>query len=274
MEFEMKFSVIVPCYNESGNLAKVAQAFQDAIRLADWVNDYPIEVLLVNNGSTDNSAMVLDELRQSGAFSFVRQVHVTKNQGYGFGILSGLAAAKGEYLAWTHADLQTDPKDVLEGFRLLLQSSAPENTIVRGKRVGRPFLDAVFTFGMGAIASVALREKLFDINAQPKIFHRNLLNLMEHAPSDFSLDLFLLFRAAKSGFASIELPVHFGKRQFGVAKGGGSIRGKWKLCVRSWRYIFKLREKLKASQKINPVLSDGMTLHSKVDKNKSKPMAA
>ena len=86
--------------------------------------DYPaerLEVILVDNGSTDDSPAVLAKLL-SGP---VRSVRVEKNQGYGFGILSGLAAAQGRILGWTHADMQTDPADALRGLALFEGSSAP-----------------------------------------------------------------------------------------------------------------------------------------------------
>ena len=56
---------------------------------------------------------------------FGRVVTVPVNLGYGHGILSGLREAKGDYLAWTHADLQTDPADVVKAWELLTASPNP-----------------------------------------------------------------------------------------------------------------------------------------------------
>jgi hypothetical protein len=50
------------------------------------------------------------------------------NQGYGFGILSGLKECTGEFLGWTHADMQTDPKDLLKAFNIIKENNfAKEN---------------------------------------------------------------------------------------------------------------------------------------------------
>ena len=101
----MKLSIIIPCYNESKNIPLILEKFESVIKRDD------VEVILVNNGSTDNSQMVLDELLPKYPFSKVVKVEV--NQGYGFGITSGLCEAKGEFIGYTHADMQTDPADAL-----------------------------------------------------------------------------------------------------------------------------------------------------------------
>lgn len=234
----MKLSIIVPCYNEADNLPRLLTAFQQTI---GGRTDY--ELVLVNNGSRDRSAEVFRELLPR--FPFARVTNVEVNQGYGFGILSGLRSAKGEYLAWTHADLQTDPADVVLGYDLLRKQACPERAFVRGVRRGRPLVDRVFTAGMSVVASAALGRRLYDINAQPKIFHRALLPHLDRAPWDFSLDLFVLHLAGRLGLDVLELPVDFGRRTHGEAKGGGSLRGKYKLTMRTLTYIFALRKKLR-----------------------------
>ena len=76
------------------------------------------------------------------------------------------------------------------------------------------------------------------------MFHRSFLENMENAPDDFSLDLYLVYQARVNGYHIIEYPVHFGKRLHDEAKGGGSLKGKWKLIKRTWAYMKELKEKL------------------------------
>jgi glycosyltransferase involved in cell wall biosynthesis len=239
---DMKLSVVVPCYNEAANLVNLFRRFREVLA---GRND--IELVAVNNGSRDHSALVMACELEKLENSFLRVVNVEVNQGYGFGILSGLRSASGEFLAWTHADMQTDPRDVLLGFERMLAEPDPRQCLVRGRRVGRPWVDRAFTVGMGWVASAALAAPLQDINAQPKIFHRDLLAEMDDAPWDFSLDLYLLYLAGRKGLRVIEQPVHFGVRLHGEAKGGGSLRGKAKLTRRTLEYIFRLRRQLRAA---------------------------
>ena len=235
----MKLSIVVPCYNEEKNIPFVLARFREALAGRE-----EIELLLVNNGSTDSSAAVLAEHLALADNRFARLVDVPLNQGYGFGILAGLRAARGEYLAWTHADLQTDPNDVRLGFERLLADEHPQRCFVRGRRIGRPGFDRLFTAGMSLVASSALGAPLHDINAQPKIFPRSLFESFQNPPHDFSLDLYALYQAHKAGLKVLEQPVHFGGRQHGVAKGGASLKGKVRLTRRTLSYILRLKREL------------------------------
>ena len=76
-----------------------------------------------------------------------------------------------------------------------------------------------------------------DVNAQPKLFPRALLDEMGVAPGDFSLDLDPLWLARRQGYAIVEHPVVFGIRAHGEAKGGGSLRLKWELTRRTFAFI-------------------------------------
>ena len=99
----MKYSIVIPCYNESDNIPLILKRF------AEVIEGYEIEVILINNGSTDDTEMVIEKLLPQ--YTFARCVLVPVNQGYGYGILQGLKSANGDYIGWTHADMQTDPGD-------------------------------------------------------------------------------------------------------------------------------------------------------------------
>jgi hypothetical protein len=231
-----RFSIVLPCYNEAGTLPSLIARFSEVI--GDR-ND--LEVIFVNNGSTDTSAEVFRRELSQPNRRFARLVTVTVNQGYGFGILAGLRTAQGEFIGWTHADSQYDPTIVMAGFKQLVSCPDPLNSILQGRRQSRPLTDSIFTAGMSLVASAMLGVRVNDINAQPKLFPRRLLDHMQQAPSDFSLDLYLLFIACRQNFSFERLPVVFGARRFGEAKGGGSLRLKWKLTKRTLTFIRQLR---------------------------------
>lgn len=206
---------------------------------------------MVNNGSTDHTrteiqkAMEITDSQEAFQNTF-KLIDVKVNKGYGFGIMSGVQQASGDYIAWTHADMQTDPNDVLEALKHI-KTSHEQPCILKGKRIGRPFLDNAFTFGMTVISSLALGYNVSDVNAQPKIFHRDFLEHLKEAPDDFSLDLHLLVKARIMNLPILEHHVIFSDRLHGEAKGGGSLKGKFKLIQRTWKYIFETRQKLRAS---------------------------
>lgn len=236
----MKLSIVVPCYNEAQNIPSILECF------AQFFNSKEHELLLVNNGSTDESAEVL--LRHIPRYPFAKTVTIQKNQGYGYGILTGLLATKGDYLGWTHADLQTDPKDTLKAFQLIEKSHSPNNCYAKGLRKRRPFQDAFFTFGMSVFESCLLKTPLWDINGQPNIFHRSFFETLDlaTAPHDFSLDLFFYASAKKQGLNILRFPVLFPKREKGISSWNFGIGAKFKLIKNTVNYSNKLRSQFKA----------------------------
>jgi len=232
-------SVIFPCYNESSNIFGIISSIKSALQ---GRND--VEIILVDNGSTDSTPQVLEQALQGEAINQFKTYRIQKNIGYGHGIMEGVKKATGEVIAWTHADLQTDPEDVIEAYKIFVEYPEFTNCILKGRRVGRNPLDVFFTGGMSILSTLLLRKHLSDVNAQPKMFHRNFLEKLTESPTDFSLDLYLLFQARLHNFTILEYPVKFRKRLHGESKGGGSLKGKWKLIRRTLSYMFKLKHDL------------------------------
>jgi len=230
---KIKYSVVIPCFNEADNLELLLKSLMQL----NIQNN--LEIIIVDNGSIDNSYSLLFELKEKIKIHNLKVVSIKKNIGYGNGIIRGLNKASGDFLGWTHADLQTDVTDVLKGFKLIEKST--ENSIVKGKRSNRNMFDNIFTIFMSIVCTIILRKSLFDINAQPKIFSKVFYNQIKNrAPDDFSLDLYLLYMAKKMNYNILEFPVFFNKRLYGEAKGGGSIKTKLKLSVRTFSYILDI----------------------------------
>ncbi len=233
----MKLSIVVPCYNEAANLPHLLAAYAAVITRDD------IEVVLVNNGSTDTTADVLATLALHYS-QFLRIVTVPVNQGYGFGILSGLRATTGQYIGWTHGDLQTPPADVVRGLDLIEASATPHNLYVKGTRVGRPLFDRFFTFGMSVFETFYLRCWLYDINAQPNIFPRSFFTAWENPPHDFSFDLYVLYTAKKANLQIKRFTVPFLARQHGHSSWNTGLKSKWKFIKRTIQFSLELKKRL------------------------------
>lgn len=231
-----KLSIIIPCYNEAKNIPLILAKFSQLIKAND------IEVILVNNGSFDNTEMVLK--KHLPQYPFARTVKVEKNQGYGFGILSGLRVASGIFIGWTHADLQTDPGDVIRAFDLIKIANFLPTLFAKGLRKKRPLFDVFFTIGMSFFESVYLKKKLWDINAQPTIFHRSFFEQWHNPPHDFSLDLYALYMAHKSKLSIIRFPVLFPKRLHGSSSWNTGLSAKWKFIKRTIKYSYSLKRTL------------------------------
>ena len=243
MNNTVNLSIIVQCYNEEKNIPSLLKSFKKILE-----GKSNIELILVDNGSKDNTGRIIDSEIAKNNYNFIKKITVKENIGYGHGILSGLKEAKGKVLAWTHADLQTDPEDVLKAYNLFIEKPNAEVKIfVKGHRKNRKVSEKVFSFGMEILSSICLGTYLSEINAQPKLFPRDLYSLMENPPHDFSLDLYILYLAKKKGYTLISMPVYFKDRLYSEAKGGGGsdFKTRWKLIKRTFKYIFELRAKIK-----------------------------
>ncbi|MFI8396768.1 glycosyl transferase family 2 [Pseudomonas sp. Choline-02u-1] len=231
----MKFSLVIPCYNESASLPLLLE------RCKGLVAQKGVEVILVDNGSTDSTPQVLESLLP--AYPGCRSVRVDVNHGYGHGILCGLRAAEGDVLGWTHADLQTDPMDALRGLAIFDQYG-PE-IFVKGRRFGRPLADVAFTFGMSVFETILLGKPMWDINAQPTMFSRDFFARWESAPADFALDLYAYHLAQAEGLKIHRFAVRFGERHHGVSHWNVNWAAKRKFIRRTIDFSLQLKKSLR-----------------------------
>jgi glycosyltransferase involved in cell wall biosynthesis len=230
----MRFSLVIPCYNEAANLPLLLEHCKALVVTPD------VEVVLVDNGSTDSTAEVLEKLLPK--FQGCRSIRVEKNQGYGFGIMSGLKAAKGEILGWTHADMQTNPQDTLLGLEIFEKHG--DDIFVKGRRYGRPFMDVVFTVGMSVFETLLLARPMWDINAQPTMFSRIFFESWTVPPDDFSLDLYAYYQAQIHGLKVHRFPVRFGERAHGVSHWNVNWAAKRKFIRRTVDFSLQLKKKI------------------------------
>lgn len=229
----MKLSLIIPCYNEAKNIPLLLEKCSE-------FKQNESEVILVDNGSSDETQEVLNKHIQN--YSACKSIRLEKNEGYGYGILEGLKEAKGDIIGWTHADLQTNPVDALRAISKF--EDLDKNTFIKGKRYGRSFFDTFFTVGMSFFETILLKKFMWDINAQPTLFHKDFFKDWSNPPKDFSLDLYAYFHAKHRKYKVHRLPVLFDKRAFGESKWNFGMKSRLKFIKRTINYSFKLKKDL------------------------------
>lgn len=235
----IQYTFVIPSFNKSGNLNNLCNKL---LGLLKKNND--LEIVLVNNGSTDQTLQVLNQ-HSINRFKNFRILNIKENIGYGYGILSGLKFSKGKIIAWFHADMQTDPNEVFRAMITNKKKLLENNCIVKGKRLNRFFFDNLFTKLMSIFVNLIFKISINDINAQPKIFNKLIYKKFVNPPYDFSLDLYFLLIVYSDKYKIIEYPIYWNKRQHGKSKGGDSLLGKVKLTYRSIKYIINLRRRWK-----------------------------
>ena len=210
----MKISLVIPCYNEEGNIDSLVKKCE---RFLSSKNN---QLVLVNNGSSDDTEKKIDE---HSNISNLKKVNVSKNQGFGYGVLQGLLASSGEVLSYTHADMQTDPNDVLEGARFI-ENENDTNFLIKGKRINKiknnwNTLDLFVSYSMTIFESLLFQQILYDIHAQPVIFHKDFFKLWKLPPNNMILDVYTYAFAKKKGYKILRFPVTFDKEKRLSGKG-------------------------------------------------------
>lgn len=237
----MKSIYIIPCFNEKANLNRLINSCVEINN-----RDKDIDFVLVDNGSTDESAAIINESAKK--YSFIYGCYIDENIGYGFGIISGIRKAlqlnQHEFIGWTHADLQIPLDTLLEANTLLDQLTVNhENSYIRGRRKNRPFLlDIVFTQLMAAYTSLVHLNKYWDITGQPVLTNKNFLKkILDDAPNGFSFDVYTFIKAQKLNSKIIRFNVNFIDRQEGQSSWNSGFFSKLKMSAYYMKEILKFR---------------------------------
>jgi glycosyltransferase involved in cell wall biosynthesis len=226
----MRLSLVIPCYDEAASLPELIA------RCTALAEAGGIEVILVDNGSRDSTPRILEQLPKDGP---VRALRLPENRGYGGGIIAGLAEAKGEIIGYTHADLQADPADALKA--LAQFESGP--ALVKGKRVGRRWSEALFSLGMAGFESLLFGRIFSEVNAQPTLFPRDFLGRLAEPPRDWGLDLYIYLAALRERLPLRRVEVRFPPRRHGQSHWNTGWSARWRFIRRVIGYSWKLRRR-------------------------------
>ena len=236
-------SIVIPCYNEEKSINFILDKFD---KIPEKNN---FELILVDNGSSDNTWKLLKEKLEK--YKFLKVLKIKHNIGYGHGIVSGLSIAKGKFVGWTHADLQTDIFDINKAYKILKEDGLRKDLYIKGLRKNRNLLDQIFTFGMTIFESILLRTILIDINAQPNIFPKEFIEKWEKPPDDFLLDLYSYVLAKKSSYRVKRFDVKFEKRKFGISSWNINWKSKFIFTFKIFIGSIILKSKINSLSKIS-----------------------
>ena len=203
-------STIVPVFNEEDSLPDFAAAL---IPVMEELGT-PFEVVFVNDGSTDNSAQVLDDLATSHAH--IKVVHFRRNFGQTAAMMAGLDYSRGDVIVPIDADLQNDPKDIPR----LLQKLSEGYDLVSGWRkdrkdskLSRNFPSWVANRLISKISGV----RLHDYGCTLKAYRRSII---EDVRLYGEMHRFLPIYASWAGAKTVELEVNHNARAHGESKYG------------------------------------------------------
>jgi glycosyltransferase involved in cell wall biosynthesis len=210
----MRVTIAIPAYDEVTSLGAVVaegRAELAAIGLAD-----DGEVLIVDDGSTDGTSALADDLARSS--SNVRVVHHGANRGFSGAMRTCFRESRGDWIFLAPADGQSSMQDL----RRFLEASANADIVIgeresRADHAGRRFLSRGFHLIARSLLAIPVREF-----SSILLFRRALLDTMPFRSKDSGATMLpeVLFRAHARGARLVTLIVPHFPRRSGQAKGG------------------------------------------------------
>ena len=225
-----ELSLVMPCYNEAGSVISTVPRLLDAFRAAG----HRVELVTVDNGSADGTAEVLGDL--AARFAELRIARVEVNQGYGWGILSGIPHCTAEWVGFIPADGQVDADDVV---RLFEAAKASDGRVVA--KVRRRFRMDGLTRKVVSIGYNAMVRVLWptlasvDVNGVPKMLPRRALLAMGLESRGWFLDPEIMIKAHYMGLRVLEYNV------FARMRGTGTSHVRAETCWEFFRNLLRYR---------------------------------
>jgi glycosyltransferase involved in cell wall biosynthesis len=203
-------SVFFPAYNDGGTIASlVITALKTARRLTP-----DFEVIVVNDGSADRTAEILDELART--YPEVRVVHHERNRGYGGALQSGFAAATRDLVFYTDGDAQYDPGEMETLWQAFLQSADPVD-MVNGYKISRS--DPLHRIIIGRIyhhtVKVLFGLRVRDVDCDFRLIRRAIFDRVALEKTSGVICLEMMKKIQDAGFRIAEVPVHHYHRAYG-----------------------------------------------------------
>jgi ubiquinone/menaquinone biosynthesis C-methylase UbiE len=227
---KMSVSVIVPAYNEEGNIQECVKRLEKSLAGRRY------EIIIVNDGSKDNTEKIAGSLCNNN----VKLITYPENKGKGFAVEQGFNAAKNDIIAVFDADMAVPPEEIDRFFTPIEIGKAD---FVNGTRLLYPMekqaMNYLHLFGnkmFGSIFTWLIEQRITDTLCGTKSIKRELyrkyIKLKERSWPDFDL----LFGAAKHKLSIAEVPIHYKKRRAGKSKMKTLKHGflLFRMCIRGF----------------------------------------
>ena len=208
----MDISVVIPLYNEDESLPE----------LYDWIervmaaNNFSFEVIFVNDGSTDRSWEVINEL--AARSEHIKGIKFRRNYGKSPALYCGFKEAQGDVVITMDADLQDSPDEIPELYKMIMDEkydlvSGYKQNRSQGDPLSKTIPTKLFNATTRKVSGI---KNLHDFNCGLKAYRREVVKNIEVFGE---MHRFIPYLAKNAGFDKIgEKPVHHQKRQYGKSK--------------------------------------------------------
>ncbi len=207
----MDISLVIPLYNEAESLPELEAWIARVMK----ENGFSYEIWFVNDGSTDNSWQVIEELRRKNPC--VKGVSFRRNYGKSPALFMGFEKVQGDVVITMDADLQDSPDEIPELYRMITQDGYDLVSGWKKKRYD-PLSKTIPTKLFNATARKVSGIKLHDFNCGLKAYRREVVKAIEVYGD---MHRYIPYLAKNAGYTRIgEKVVHHRARKYGKTKFG------------------------------------------------------
>jgi glycosyltransferase involved in cell wall biosynthesis len=206
----LSLSVFFPAYNDAGTIASlVIAALQSASKLT---SDY--EIIVVNDGSSDSTAHILEELAR--VYPRLKIVTHAVNRGYGGALRSGFASASKDVIFYTDGDAQYDPTEI----ELLWPKMLPGVDLVNGYKISRSdpwhriIIGRIYHHTVKMMFGLHVR----DVDCDFRLMRRSIFERVRLEKNSGVICLEMMKKIQDAGFTIVEAPVHHYHRAHGQSQ--------------------------------------------------------
>lgn len=208
----MDISIVVPLYNEEESLPHLAQWIDQVMQQ----NGYTYEVIMVDDGSKDNSWKIVEQLHQQNPC--YKGIKFRRNYGKSAALNEGFAATKGDVVITMDADLQDSPEEIPEMRRMILEDGYDMVSGWKKKRYDSKLTKNLPSKLFNATTRMMSGIKLHDFNCGLKAYRKDVVKSIEVYGE---MHRYIPVIAKWAGFSKIgEKVVQHRKREYGVTKFG------------------------------------------------------
>ena len=205
----MSISVFFPAYNDSQTIPRLVKGVIKTLKKI--TKDY--EVIIVNDGSKDNTAAVAEEL--SRKYKNVRVVHHRTNKGYGAALKTGFKSSTKDFVFYTDGDAQYDVKELEK-----LVGNLGDADVVNGYKLKRS--DDLYRVVLGRLyhwgAKMLFNIRLRDIDCDFRLIRRKVFDKISLESNSGVICVEMMKKIQNAGFKIVEIPVHHYPRESGSSQ--------------------------------------------------------
>ena len=225
-------SAFFPAYNDGGTIPSMV--LTALLTLRSLTDDY--EVIVVNDGSTDYTAEVLEEM--AGRYPELRVIHHEQNKGYGGALRTGFSSATKDLVFYTDGDAQYDPHELAD----LYQAWSDQVDLVNGYKISRS--DPLHRTIIGRVyhwtVKLAFGLQVRDVDCDFRLMRRSIFDKVHLESTSGVICVELMKKVQDAGFRVREVPVHHYHRAYGRSQ-FFNFRRIWRTGKQLWALWWELR---------------------------------